>query len=136
MYLLDTDSTSLAFYHNAVILSRIQNALAPVRLSSIAAEEFLKGALGLINRQRDKPGEAAAHALLRQTLEEVCRYEVLAYDDEAARVFTSFPSQVKRIGTQDCRIAASAISRGWIVVTANRKDFSRIPGVQFEDWSR
>ena len=49
----------------------------------------------------------------------------------------SSPSlQVRRIGSQDCRIAASAIAAGWIVVTANQKDFSRIPGVQFEDWSR
>lgn len=135
MFLLDTDSASLAFGRNPVILARIQNTPAPVRLSSVAAEEFLRGTLGLVNKQRDKPGAPAAHALFVSVLQEVGRYEILAYDADAARVYASFSAQVRRVGTQDCRIAASAISRGLTVITANQKDFSRIPGVKFEDWS-
>ena len=55
--------------------------------------------------------------------------------DEAERLFRSWPAAVKRVGANDCRIAASAVVRGYTVVTCNGKDFGRIPGVAFEDWT-
>ena len=135
-YLLDTDSASLAFNGNQYIRRRIQQVSQDVWLSSIAAEESVRGALNLIHQNRDKVGSSFAHNFLTRLLSGICDYLIHPYNDQAAHVFASFPAPVKRIGTQDCRIAASAIAVGWIVVTANRKDFSRIPGVQWEDWSR
>lgn len=134
-YLLDTDSASLAFEGNERVRRRIRQA-SGVRLSSIAAEERVRGALNLIHKNRDKASLPAAHDFLIRLLVDICNYRIHPYNEEAARIYASFPAQVKRVGTQDCRIAASAIASGWIVVTANQKDFSRIPGVQFEDWSR
>ena len=134
-YLLATDSASLAFQGNERIRRRILQA-SGVRLSSIAAEERIRGALSLIQRTRDKPTFPAAQAFLIDLLADISNYDLHPYSDEAARVYASFPAQVKRLGTQDCRIAASAIAAGWIVVTANHRHFSQISGVQFEDWSR
>ena len=135
-YLMDTDSPSLAFNGNQHIRRRVQQVSQDVWLSSIAAEESVRGALNLIHQSRDKPSSSFAHNFLTRLLSDICDYPIHPYNDQAARIFASFPAQVKRVGTQDCRIAASAIAAGWIVVTANQKDFSRIPGVQFEDWSR
>ncbi|MFB2892246.1 type II toxin-antitoxin system VapC family toxin [Aerosakkonemataceae cyanobacterium BLCC-F50] len=39
------------------------------------------------------------------------------------------------IGMQDLGIAAIAISRNGILVTCDRRDFERIPGLVFEDWT-
>jgi len=134
-YLLDTDSASLAFGGNERVRSRIRRA-SGVHLSSIAAEERVRGALSLIHRSRDTPGLPAAQDFLTRLLYDISDYRIHVYNEQAVRIYASFPAGVKRIGSQDCRIAASAIAAGWIVVTANQKDFSRIPGVQFEDWSR
>jgi tRNA(fMet)-specific endonuclease VapC len=40
-----------------------------------------------------------------------------------------------RIGTQDLRIAAITIVNHGILVTRNQRDFSCVPGLQFEDWT-
>ena len=136
-YLLDTDSASLAFKGNERVRARIRQASSPgVWLSIIAAEEITRGALAFINTNRDKAAMIAAYVLFSEALQSICEYRIHPYDAQAARVFASFPASVRRIGSQDCRIAASAIAAGWTVVTVNQKDFSRIPGVQFEDWSR
>jgi len=136
-YLLDTDSASLAFRGNERIHVRIRQAPNPgVWLSAIAAEEIVQGALGSINANRNKVGLAAAYRLFFEAVESICEYRIHPYNAEAAVVYATFSAQVKRVGTQDCRIAASAIAAGWVVVTANHRHFSQIPGVQFEDWSR
>ena len=136
-YLLDTDSASLAFRGNSRIRTRIRQAPNPgIWLSAIAAEEIMQGALGSVNANRNKAGSAAAYQLFFGPVASICEYRIHPYNEDAAALFASFPARVKRLGSQDCRIAASAIAAGWIVVTANHRHFSQIPGVQFEDWSR
>lgn len=136
-YLLDSDSASLAFRGNERIRTRIRQASSPgVWLSAIAAEEIMQGTLGSINKHRDKAGSLAAYQLFLDAVESICEYRVHPYTAEAALVYASFPASVKRVGTQDCRIAASAIAAGWVVVTANTRHFSQIPGVQVEGWSQ
>ncbi|MDQ2687808.1 MAG: PIN domain-containing protein [Armatimonadota bacterium] len=129
MYLLDNDSASLAFNGNRRVRTRIeQTADVDVWLSSIAAEEALRGALAVINWNRDKPGLPNANDFLTRLLRFQGGFQIHPFDERAAVVYVSLTAKIKRVGSQDCRIAASAISRGWIVVTANQKDFSRISG--------
>lgn len=136
-YLLDTDTASLAFNKNERVRTRIRQAPAPgVWLSAISAEEIMRGALSVISSNRDKIGMVAAHSFFTRSLSSLCEYRVHPYNAEAALIYASFPAQVKRLGTQDCRIAASAIAAGWVVVTANYRHFSQIPGVQIEDWTQ
>lgn len=137
MYLLDSDTASLAFRNHPQVSARILTT--PPRqiwLSSIAAEETLQGALGSINYARSRGADQEAPArFLISLVANLADFRMLAYDNAADRLFRSWPPGVRRIGPNDCRIAASAIVHGLIVVTCNGKDFGRIPGVQVEDWS-
>ena len=58
---------------------------------------------------------------------------VLPFDQQAARAYASIPFKRHRF---DRLIAAHALSLGLTLVTANLRDFSDIPNLRVEDWTR
>jgi predicted nucleic acid-binding protein len=106
-------------------------------LSAIAAEELLQGSLARINweRSRSRPDVETASRFFTRLVTDLADFRLLPYTNAAEQIFQSWAPAVRRIGPNDCRIAASAIVHGYTVVTCNGKDFSRIPGAAFEDWS-
>jgi len=137
-YLFDTDTINLTFRNHPQVIARTARTPAEdIFISSLSAEELLRGILSEINRARSRPTAsiAALSLYLVDLLEGLAEFQILPYTDEAERLFRSFPASVKRIGGMDCRIAAHAIVSGSIVITRNTQDFARIPGVQLEDWS-
>jgi tRNA(fMet)-specific endonuclease VapC len=64
------------------------------------------------------------------------RLAVLDFDKAAAAEYgrVRAPLKSKPIGPLDMMIAAHAISRGLVVITNDRGDFSRIRGLHAEGW--
>lgn len=66
------------------------------------------------------------------------RLEVLKYDQEAAAHTGQLRAELARAGTPigpyDQMIAGHARSQGLILVTNNRREFDRVPGLRVEDW--
>lgn len=66
------------------------------------------------------------------------RLEVLDFDSHAAAHTGQIRAELSRSGTPigpyDQMIAGHARSRGLIVVTNNRREFDRVPGLRVEDW--
>lgn len=69
----------------------------------------------------------------------VARLEVLPYDELAASHTGQLRAELARSGTPigpyDQLIAGHARSRGLIMVTNNRREFDRVPGLRVEDWT-
>lgn len=67
------------------------------------------------------------------------RLEVLSYDEMAATHTGQLRAELARngtpIGPYDQLIAGHARSRGLIIVTNNRREFDRVPGLRIEDWA-
>ena len=67
-------------------------------------------------------------------------YRSLSFDDHAAevaaRVRAHLAQQSAPIGPYDLQIAAIALVNDCVLVTNNVREFSRVPGLQFEDWER
>ena len=62
----------------------------------------------------------------------------MAWDAKAADEFAVLQAGLLKIGTpiggNDAMIAAHALSIGCVLVTDNRKHFSRVPGLKIENW--
>jgi tRNA(fMet)-specific endonuclease VapC len=63
------------------------------------------------------------------------RLQILSFTEQAIDQYDQIRRLKLRVRANDLRIAAIVIENSAIVVTRNRIDFERIPGVQFEDWS-
>jgi tRNA(fMet)-specific endonuclease VapC len=66
------------------------------------------------------------------------RLEVLQFSPRAAAHYGKIRANLRRVGTpvgfHDMMIAAHARSEGLTLVTNNRREFDRIPGLQVENW--
>ena len=53
---------------------------------------------------------------------------------EAARIRALLETQGRPIGAYDVLLAGQGLARSLILVTANTKEFSRVPGLALENW--
>jgi tRNA(fMet)-specific endonuclease VapC len=102
----------------------------------VTAEESIRGAFNLIKKHHNTDRVTLGYAFLSKTLYALGSYQVLPFDAAAFAAFQSIPMEVRRaIGTRDSRIAASALSRDFTVITRNLHDFQQVPGLKCEDWT-
>jgi tRNA(fMet)-specific endonuclease VapC len=65
--------------------------------------------------------------------------KVVDYTSDDARIAGEIRAELerkgKRIGEYDTLIAGQALARNLVLVTANTREFGRIHGLKFEDWT-
>lgn len=75
---------------------------------------------------------------LRLQTEFLSQFISLPFDDVAANLFGIIRSQLESkgtpIGSYDLQIAAIALAHHLTLVTHNVREFSRVEGLQWEDW--
>jgi tRNA(fMet)-specific endonuclease VapC len=135
-HLLDTDHVTLYQHGNTTVRSAIATRL-PANLTTtiITAEEQLRGRLAQTHRAKTGAERLQAYRRLQELLEFYTVATVVPFDAEAERKYHALVGARLRVGTQDLKIAAIALSLGAAVVTRNRQDFGQVPGLLIEDWS-
>lgn len=128
-YMLDTNICIHVIKHYPPELRERFNALAEALcISSVTFGELHYGA----EKSARKTANLAAIAQF------IARLEVLAFDAKAAAHYGQLRAELERAGTpcgpHDTQIGAHARSEGLILVTRNRREFDRMPGLRVEDW--
>lgn len=139
MYILDTSIVSTFLdrrRNNPYLRGRVLSQPAErLFISVITIEEIMRGELAAIHRIRQKPNVVALYREFEDLFAALHRFQVLSYTNETEQIYRSMTAVQQRVGTQDCRIAATAISLGFVIVTANTTDFHKIGNVAVEDWT-
>ncbi|MFB2937468.1 type II toxin-antitoxin system VapC family toxin [Aerosakkonemataceae cyanobacterium BLCC-F154] len=136
LWILDTDCVSLFQRGHSLVSERV-NAANPQELAVtiITLEEQLYGRLNPIRRANSRDTLISTYAKLRATINYFKTVNLLDFDQEAYSCYAELLRQRTGVGTQDLKIAAIAISRNAILVSRNSRDFEKVPGLVFEDWT-
>ncbi|MBI3783619.1 MAG: type II toxin-antitoxin system VapC family toxin [Deltaproteobacteria bacterium] len=135
-YLLDTDHLSLSERGDARVQRRLL-VFGPdqVAISVVSAEEMIRGRLAVLARHSEGERRVQAHRKFLATFRFLHGVQILDFDLDCEKTFTELRRQKIRIGSQDLRIAATALVHECTLVTRNRTDFARVPALRLEDWS-
>ncbi|HEX9733244.1 MAG TPA: type II toxin-antitoxin system VapC family toxin [Thermoanaerobaculia bacterium] len=136
-FILDTDHVTLFQRAHPGVQARVLALpFRSVVSTIVSVEEQLRGRLKAVRRASDGPTLIAAYDRMQATLEFFHHLPILGFDSPAHERFTRLREQRIRIGTHDLRIAAIALATGGVLVTGNARDFSQVPELRLEDWSR
>lgn len=92
--------------------------------------------MAAVDQAAEGPDLLLAYDRLLATVRYFAHVNVLPFSPAAAMTLQQLRQQRIRIGTQDLRIAAIVLTAGGTLVTSNRRDFEKVPGLRVEDWSR
>ena len=136
IWVLDTDHISLFQREDPYVIKRLQlKSPQELAITVVSYEEQLRGWLKFIHRSSNHQQLIFGYGKLNEALGFFCSKQVLDFTPVAVAQYTDLMSQKLRVGTQDLRIASIVLSIGGTLVTRNRRDFDRIPGLKIEDWS-
>lgn len=135
-WILDTDHFSLFQRGHPLVRERV-NAMnsEEIAVTVITLEEQIRGRLNIIKQASSSERLVSAYRWLREILEDFNSINLLDFNQAAHTRYVELLRQKIRIGTQDLRIAAIVLSVNGILVTRNQRDFVRVPGLRFEDWT-
>jgi len=134
-WLVDTDHVSLHERGHEPLRSRLASVPPGViAVSVVTMEEMIRGRLALLARRSEGEARVRAYAKFMETVAFFGSISVVPFDVACEQKSRSCGMRL-RVGSQDLRIAATALVNNLILVTRNRQDFERVPGLAIEDWS-
>jgi len=133
-YLLDTNAViALLRDEPAIFRKRLRRAVsrgAALAVSSIVLYELW---YGVARSARRRENAERLRVFLSGGI------EVSAFDEEDAKTAGELRATLEGAGTPigpyDLLIAAQALRTGATLVTANLAEFTRVPGLQWQDWT-
>jgi tRNA(fMet)-specific endonuclease VapC len=140
MLVLDTDVVTHLQYPESQLAQRLSARLVasnqPTAVSITTFEEQVRGRMAECSRAKTPELYARATSALYRLLKEYEEREVLLFDDRAVAEFKRLRSLKVRIGTMDLRIASIVLVHDATLITMNRRDYEKVPGLRAEDWTR
>ena len=139
MILLDTDHISIlqivASQRRTQLVARMALAVDETfGITIVSVEEQMRGWLATIAKERQIDRQVKPYYELGRLFEFFQSFVVQPFDRTAASRFSEFRSAKVRLATMDLKIASIAIANDSLLLTANKRDFEKVPGLRFESW--
>lgn len=138
--MLDTDHVSLLLEQHPLVSRRVSEVGSEVAISIVTVQELFNGWVVRINSAREVEDVVRLYGKLNRTVALCGRVRVLDFDEQAGETFQRLlkenPTLSKQRLHKDMRIAAITLINDAVLVTRNYRDFSQVPSLKIEDWSR
>lgn len=135
-FLLDTDHLTLYQLRHAPLLNHLATLpLNRVGVSVVTVEEALRGRLAALARARDGKARIRLYPHFLASVQLFSQLQVVPFDQACEDQFQQLRALRLRIGSQDLKIAATALANQLVLITRNTRDFARVPGLRVDDWS-
>ena len=136
LFLLDTDHLTLCQMGHPQLLQNIVGHLTDqLAISVITVEEQLAGWQGALRQAKDDARREQIYERMALTVEALAGWRVLALTRAALSRHATLIRQRLNVGSNDLKIAATALEQNATVVTRNLRDFGRVPGLACQDWT-
>jgi tRNA(fMet)-specific endonuclease VapC len=109
---------------------------ADLAIAIISVEEQLGGWYTRIRRAKRRDEIARAYQFLTDNVVSLLRFRIFSLTESAIDRHAELKRQKLNVGKKDLCISAIALEESAVVVTRNRADFGRVPGLTTEDWSQ
>jgi tRNA(fMet)-specific endonuclease VapC len=133
---LDTDHVSVLKYKGSDRYNRLVARLAvvdePWGPSVISVEEQMRGWLATIAKEQKAGRQVGPYRELAALFHFFEPFRIIPFDEAAAARFDGLTKV--RARASDKKIAAVALANDALLLTANRQDFEKVPGLRFENW--
>lgn len=140
MILIDTDHATLLKFPDSDrgrrLIARLEAVPSTeiVGVTIITVEERMRGWLAVIARERNAARQVVGYRELSALFEFYQEFEIVPFDEDAAGRFDALRCQRLRVGTRDLKIAAIALAQSALLLSANKRDFNRVPELRVENW--
>jgi tRNA(fMet)-specific endonuclease VapC len=138
MIILDSDHVTLLEW-GGIPCGRIGAYLdlhdpqAPPRTTLITYEEQLRGWFARLSSAKSLDEQLRIYAKLDGQRRYFHKLDIVPFDAAAATHYQRLLKLKIRIGTMDLKIAAIALAHDAILLTRNRRDFAKVPGLKFHN---
>ena len=140
MILIDTDHATYLKYPESErgrrFIERVESLPKSevVGVAIVTVEERMRGWLAVIAKEKSALRQVAGYRELMRLFEFYQEFEIVPFDEAVAQRFDDLQKQRLRLGTMDLKIAATALVHNALLLSANRRDFERVPGLRVENW--
>src|SRR5262245_18766402 len=136
MILIDTDHATYLKYPQSERGRRFIARLSAMPQSEVIGvaivtiEERMRGWLAVIAKEKLAIRQVIGYRELAQIFEFYQEFKIVLFDEAAARQFDDLRTQRLKLGTMDLKIAATALVNNALLLSANGRDFERVPGLR------
>jgi tRNA(fMet)-specific endonuclease VapC len=135
--ILDTDTLTHFFQNHPRVVERMQIETDEVVITAVSRIETLLGRFATLLKAADSAELLRGQMRLDEAERDLARLPRILPINTAAAEFDRLlgTKGLRRIGRADLLIASITLANKATLVTRNRRDFQRVPGLQVENWA-
>lgn len=139
MILLDTDHLTVLKYTDSKRFARLHGRLVAatpelIGTTIVNVEEQMRGWLSAIAKERILLRQITTYRELTDLFDFFAKFNIISLSPEAVELFNGFRKSGVKVATMDLKTACIAIASNALLLTANYRDFEKVPGLKFENW--